>query len=159
MSCYKHPKNKYNQIGILGIEIIGRQNPSLQYGIKDYTISDLKKELEKAGNSKSAKSSLLKSNDNLIINPPKQVDTITGSIIVTIESIILKIQLEKQKQNQQLNMTSNTYSIIKANVKLANKLIDIGHELYSLSVYIYILLYYKQKKEVSLENEKQIKKV
>lgn len=148
MSCYKHPKNKYNQIGILGIEIIGRQNPSLQYGIKDYTISDLKKELEKAGTSKSAKLSSLKSNDNLIINPPKQVDTITGSIIVTIESIILKIQLEKQKQNQQqlLNMTSNTYSIIKANVKLANKLIDIGHELYSLSVYILLLFINRKKK-------------
>lgn len=136
MSCYKHPKNKYNQIGIIGIELIGRANPSLQYGIKDYTISDLK-EILKSNTSKNNNT-----NDNLIINPPKEVDTITGSIIVNIESIILKIQLEKQQANGDKNDNNNnddTYSLIKSNVKLANKLIDIGHELYRLSV-LYIII-------------------
>lgn len=62
-----------------------------------------------------------------MVNPPKEIDIISGEIIINIQAKILESKLNENNEN------------IKSLVKLANHIIDIGSEIFSLQVFILII--------------------
>lgn len=62
-----------------------------------------------------------------MVNPPKEIDIISGEIIINIQAKILESKLNDNNEN------------IKSLVKLANHIIDIGSEIFSLQVFILII--------------------
>lgn len=62
-----------------------------------------------------------------MVNPPKEIDIISGEIIINIQAKILESKLNDNNEN------------IKSLVKLANRIIDIGSEIFSLQVFILII--------------------
>lgn len=62
-----------------------------------------------------------------MVNPPKEIDIISGEIIINIQAKILESKLNDNNEN------------IKSLVKLANHIIDIGSEIFNLQVFILII--------------------